>query len=530
MHELTELVKLINFNKLQSNGLWSIIFERDSKLRQLYEGIYHRRVTNEATAADLLYPGQIAGTKLSNLRERLKERLANMAFLLEFQTPGFSLREETYFEMNKRWSAANVFMAKGARIIGIEMLEDVMKQSMQFEFTQLCLSTAAILRLYYGTIKGDQARYDFYHRLYQEYHHIWVMESETEMLYTDLTSKYVNAKATRPELAKMADGYFTQVMPYLQASSVFQLQFYGRMIQMTVSTGQNDYARTAELCEEAIAFFREKTFDCTLAFQVFYYQLVLSCTQLKDYERGAKTIMDYQSLYEEGTFNWYKIQEMFFLLAIHTRHYDEAASICDRLQAHPNMNSQPVQIAGIWTIYGAYVYYLRLIGKASCRQDGDRAARFRMRKFMNEIPAFSMDKQEMNVPILIIQILFFIQNRNYVQSTERIEAIKKYSSRYLRHDDNFRSNCFIKMLMQIPESAFHQQAVLRRTEKQLHLLQSMPIEIANRKHEIEVVPYEDLWQMAIDSLPHKIIKPVRKLPDNHSFYSQRKVSLNKDTM
>ncbi len=511
MYELTELIKLININKLKSSGLWAILFERDSKLKQLCEGIHAGHITNDSTAGEWLYPGQpLAGTKLYNLRERLKDRLVGVAFLLDFQTPSFSNRQEAYFEANKKWSAANVFMSKGARSVGVGLLEDLLKQSILFEFTELTLSAAGMLRLHYGTIKGDQVRYDFYRRLYQEYRHIWLMESETEDLYTHLASHYGNTRASRLEVGEAACGYYEQIAPYLDICPAFRLQLCGRMIQMTIHSSQNDYVRAAAVCEEAIAFFREKSFDCTLAFQVFYYQLVVSCIQLKEFERGERTIAAYQSLYEEGTFNWFKLQEMFFLLAIHTQHYDTAATICDRMLRHPKMSSQPAQITEMWTIHAAYVHYLRLIGRASGAQDVDRATRFKIGKFMNEMPVFSKDKQGMNIPILIIQILFSIQDNSYVQTIDRIEAVKKYCSRYLRQGDNFRSNCFIKLLLQIPEGAFHRAAVLRRAEKYLEQLRSVPLEIACQAHEIEIIPYEDLWQMAVDSLPNRVIKPARK--------------------
>jgi len=505
MYELIELIRLIDISKLKSIGLWAILFERGSKQKQLFEGIYAGSITNDATAAALLYPDQPEGRKLYNLSERLKERLVNLVFLLDFQGSSFSTRQEAYLEANKKWLAANTLMSKNARLIGVEILENLLKQSTHFEFTDLTLYAAGLLRLHYGMIKGDQVRYDFYRLLHQKYQQVWTMETAVEELYVHLTSHYVNAKATRLEVTQTAREYYAQVEPYMAKSSAFRLQLCGRMIQMTIYTSQNDYARAAELCEEAIAFFRAKPFDGTLAFRVFYYQLIVSCIQLKEFERGKKTIEEYQSLYAEGTFNWFKLQEMFFLLAIHTRHYTDATVICNRLRLHTSFNSQPAQITEIWKIYAAYSYYLQVIGRAPMVQDGNPASRFKIGKFMNEIPTFSKDKQGMNIPILIIQILFSIQDKNYVQTIDRIEAVKKYCSRYLHRDDNFRSNCFIRLLLQIPEGAFHRKAVLRRADKYLAQLSSVPLEGANQSHEIEIIPYEDLWQMAIDSLPNRVI-------------------------
>jgi hypothetical protein len=81
-----------------------------------------------------------------------------------------------------------------------------------------------------------------------------------------------------------------------------------------------------------------------------------------------------------------------------------------------------------------------------------------------------------------------------------MEAIEKYTSRYLVKDDTYRSSCFIKMLLQIPAAGFHRVATLRKAEKFAKLLQKAPLDYANQSHDVEIVPYEQLWEMALDSL------------------------------
>ncbi|MBK6933347.1 MAG: hypothetical protein IPH12_21750 [Saprospirales bacterium] len=57
------------------------------------------------------------------------------------------------------------------------------------------------------------------------------------------------------------------------------------------------------------------------------------------------------------------------------------------------------------------------------------------------------------------------------------------------------------MLVQIPEAAFHREAASRKAGRYLEQLGEMPLEIANQPHEIEIIPYEDLWAMILDTLP-----------------------------
>ena len=111
-----------------------------------------------------------------------------------------------------------------------------------------------------------------------------------------------------------------------------------------------------------------------------------------------------------------------------------------------------------------------------------------------------MDKSGQNIPVLIIQILIQIQQKKYDQLTDKIEAVEKYTTRYLRKDNNYRSNCFIKMLLQIPKQNFERARVEKHTKILLEKLRSMPLERAKQAFEIEIIPYEDLWEMALESI------------------------------
>lgn len=273
------------------------------------------------------------------------------------------------------------------------------------------------------------------------------------------------------------------------------------MIQIYIYSSVNDYTTTALLCEEAVRFFDQKDYDSGFPLQVFYYNLITCYLQLRELEKGQIIIERCQRLVNPGSFNWFKLQELSFLLAMHTSHYEAAAQVLGRVMDDPRFESQSFQITEIWKIYHAYIHFLIRIGKLSpATVSSHRNAKFKLSKFLNEIPVFSKDKRGMNIPILIVQILYALADRDYQQCTDRMEGIEKYCSRYLKHNDTFRSNCFIKMLLQIPAYSFHRERITRHTQKLYKMLCSMPMEVANQTHEIEIIPYEILWQLTVSSL------------------------------
>jgi hypothetical protein len=62
------------------------------------------------------------------------------------------------------------------------------------------------------------------------------------------------------------------------------------------------------------------------------------------------------------------------------------------------------------------------------------------------------------------------------------------------------------MLLLLPKCNFHRVAVARKSKVLVAKLQSVPLEIARQSAEIEIVPYEDLWEIVMDMLEAKFYK------------------------
>ena len=125
---------------------------------------------------------------------------------------------------------------------------------------------------------------------------------------------------------------------------------------------------------------------------------------------------------------------------------------------------------------------------------------FKISRFLNEVPIFSKDKRGLNVPILILQTLFQLQQRKYDHLIDRIEALSKYQQRYLCKEENYRSYVFIKMLIEIPKAYFNKNLVIQKTEKWSSQLRLVPIEISNQNHDLEILPYQHIWTFVLDLL------------------------------
>jgi tetratricopeptide (TPR) repeat protein len=506
MQALRELAYIVARNKLRSIGHIDDDATAGSKTRLFYEKIIQNELDSDEDAAVFFYGKKAKKTASAyqKLKGELTGRLINTLFFIDSNQPSFTDRQRAYYECYRQWAAAKILLGKNARQAGIALCRRILKQAKRFEFTELVLDIARMLRLHYGTQEGDLKKFDHFNRLFREYEEIWLFENRAEELYSELIIRYVNNKATHTAVHKQAEAVFRQLQGALEKHKTYVLQLCGFLIKATIYSSLNDYKQTLLVCDEAVRLFEAKQYQANIPLQIFLYQKMVCHTQLKQYAEAEAVVLKALSFFEEGTFNWFKFQELYFLLSMHTGEYQRAYRVYARSTGHRRFRFLPENVRELWRIHGAYVHYLAEAGCVRPDEDDSRFSKFRLGRFLNNTPIFSRDKRGMNIPILIIQILFLIQKKRYDEAIDRIEAIEKYCSRYLKKGDTYRSNNFIKLLLQIPLAGFHRAAVERRAEKFLENLREVPLDMAGQSHDIEIIPYESLWEMALNSLGYNI--------------------------
>ncbi len=500
MKALQELAFILTKGKLKTVDLFRANSGgQPQKLKTFYEGILQNRFQTDEEAALFFFKSEPGGQAYQKLKANLKSRLINALFLVDLKQPSYNERQKAYYECYKDWAAAKILFGKDARMAGMTLFHKVLKIAKKYEFTDLVLDITRNLCLQYANRDGDIKKYEQYREQYLEAERLYLAEGKAELFYADLVARFVNSKATQSEIREEAGAYFQQTEALLKTSDSYGLRLCAMMIQLIYVTSIHDYRSAIAVCEAYIAYFEAKEYVANTPLQICYYQLLVCFTQLKEFEKGKHAALKCLDSLEEGSFNWFKYQEQYLLLSMHTQNYQEAYRIFQDTQAHSKYKSLPSNVLEYWRIFEAYIYYLIEIQKIELDSGDIKLHRFKLNKFLNDTPIFSKDKRGLNIPILIVQILLLIHFKKHDAALGRIESIEKYCSRYLRQGDTFRSNCFIKMLLQIPKSKFQTKSLIRKTEKLVNLLNSVPLESARQTSEIEIIPYEVLWELVLES-------------------------------
>lgn len=259
----------------------------------------------------------------------------------------------------------------------------------------------------------------------------------------------------------------------------------------------NDYSGTINTCRLAIEYFKGSACTPNSVLRTYLYQIIVSYIQQRQYTKAREMHDELMQRMQNGLSNWFKALEIQCKLELHAGQYTEAYAIWQQATQHSKFRKLYPQAKEKWKVLEAYIVFLHQVGSLPPPSE---MRKFRIGRFLNEVPTFSRDKRGLNIPILIIQILFLIYKNRRETILDRMEALERYTSRYLKYDEDFRSNCFIKMLLKIPKSYFRRVATERNTEALRQRLQGVPLEMASEAHEIEIIPYEDLWVLVLNGL------------------------------
>lgn len=500
MEILHELTKIITPYKLRQMHVFGNPDQAETKLSKFYDGMINNKFQTDDDVAKALFDSNSENQQFKNIKSTFKNRLLNTIFFMDLSMSGFDEYSKIFIKCHKDWAASKILLNKKAYQTAIEICLKTLKLADKVDLVFLCMDITKTMRWYYAIHEPNTKKFRKYNELYKKYKKIIKSEILVKAYYYELNAIYSKTKGDKSHLYETAKNYWQKVEPLLRKHNKQYIHVFCRIIQLMTYSCINDNQKIIIACEEALSFFKQKKLAARTSKIIFLHQKLLAHIHLKEYTNGLNTAKEVAIYQEEGTHNWNKYNQLLLYLNTHTKNYQNAYEITLRIINHDRFMYTSKYIQEEWKISNAYISFLIQIGKIIPKPEDNKLTKFRTAKFLNEVAIFSQDKKGFNIAILIIHMLFLIINKKYDDAINRIEAIEKYSFRYLKKDKNFRSNYFIKMLLQIPISGFQKKETLERAEKYYAQLKTMPLDIADQSHSIEIIPYEDLWELLLEYL------------------------------
>lgn len=504
MSLLIELINVLGRQKLQRLQVLQNPEKKTGKIYELYNGFRSGKFKTEEDAAMAMYQAPSSDPRYRKVRNKLRTRLVNTLMFVDANQSFFTDHSLARFNCLKLFTAQQILNYYGKSRSSLKMTKRVIKEADRYGFFYLALEASRELRgraLFAGDIKAIKEN----SKKIKKYLELIEGECLAEESYYSLAVSYSHSRYLKGELLEENQERERRLRPWVEKQNTPLLTYYAFSFFYLVRMLAKDYKGAIEVCENAIDRLEKshRVVKSLYSFSFSFY--ILQChLQLKNYEAGEREVHRCLKLTESGSvYNHYISRELHLLLNLHTERYEKACIIYWEAINAPRYQSLGGSIKETWKIYGAFIQYFIEIGVIKAEGIPLKESKFRLGKFLNEVPTYSKDKRGLNVPILIIQVLFLLHRRKFNDVIDRVEALNTYVYRYLKQDANYRSNCFLKMLLTLPQADFHRQAVVRKSAKYHEKLLAKPLEVSGESSELEIIPYEKLWEFVLDSLEDK---------------------------
>ncbi len=500
---LKDLVRTISKNKIKQIEVLGNPGSSDTRTEELYESIYTDRLNSDDEAAKHFFGTDEKDPNYRKLRNRLIRQLINTSFFVDVQQAMFNERGRALFNCYRDYAAAYVLRSQDAHKASVYVLQQLLTQTTKFEFTELSADICRQLRQQYALSPSDRVNHEKFSELHRSFEKKRFWESKAYDYHENLIHYYISNRSSNQEVHDYAQQYFEELFPMAPEIDTIQYYTYTYTIGVIRYTAINNCQKTIALCDEALELLQAKKISNRGSLLSFGLQKLACLTQLRVTNGAAQETVDFcLSLVIDGEYNWFRAMETQFYYFLYARRYEEALQTFGKVIQHNRFNILSGSTRDMWTLHGGYLHLLAVLGKLEQQQVEAIAGYFNPKtaRFSNDFEVLDKEKEGMNIPLVLLPVLYNIaQGSNAEDDFGRsIDALDKYRKRYLENDTNRRSAIFLKMVLALAKKEFDGQRAARKMEKERALLEKEPAHMSSQSFAVEVIPYEDIWEMLME--------------------------------
>jgi len=452
---------------------------------------------------------EIYGKKNQAAFARLKGRLRDVLFqaiLLQGQVSNpEDIRSNEFLSNFRQTLISRILVQKKATLLATEIIEKSIVKSMKFHVTENVLEQSRMLIAYYNGAMYNKYKLNKYQVIQSQYLEIYKWEIKSENYYLDIQRDQFQSLANPSDEMKMkAYKYYIELQTAKGIRSYF-FNYNKYRIEASYFEYIKDYDSLLKLSDHALKEFNTQDFKTGNAISTISIRKLWALIQVEQIEESIKVGTKLMSRLVPGSVQWYRIAHYTLKAKLYLGDYIGAIDTITEMIDNPKFLKLGDYFKEIFTTTLGYVHLLvdsGLIARAD--ELKLKLPEFKLGKFLNTTPVFSKDKRGINVSILLMHIGFLLQRRDYSSIIDRIDSLNQYAYRYLRKDDSFRSNCMIKMVIQMAKADFNPIRTERYTAELKSDLQRVTLARSGENIEIEIIPFEILWGIMTEALNNQI--------------------------
>ena len=488
MDDIKQLASILQSKKL----LHSKLKRGKDNTAKLYQLIVSDEVRTDQEGQEHLFKNSTAKQMSFNrLKNKLFYDMCNELILLN-TNEGYSVTNREHINCHRLHTSFQILRLLGARKAAVHVGKRLLKKALKNQMTDLVIS-ASVFLMNHNAIAGKRSYYKGFKDVYEKYVSIKQMELAVESIWGEIMIEYSTTKNSHTMAKQSIVDRAMKVRSLIKSEHTYRINYFCYNILLYSNHIRNDHQGVIDTCKEALQYL--DSLDIPLlssTFFTFNYHSLISSIVIGQYDQAKHFVEQCFQYAPTGARNWIITNYYQTILGFYSEDYELAAETIKKSIPHLSKHED---LRENYLILDAYI---KILGKAKFYNSDLK--KFRLAKFLNNVPRFSKDKIGVNINILIIQILSLLANQQHGKIIDKSESLYLYKKRYLKNEGTTRRLLFVSMLLQLEKGHFNPIAVQRHAKKYYDKLVAMPFSESTQDLEVEPVPYERLWEVVLGLL------------------------------
>lgn len=467
--------------------------KQKSKDNILYNGLVNNEFSGESEVANKLFKTDPGNRNFRNTKARLKQKLLNNLFFLDYHKSSYTAYQRAYYECLNEIHQIKILLQEGANCIAIRKIPALIKKSIEYELYEIALDATILNRNELSRL-GKCTPVNVSEEDIKRIRLIQGEISKCEDLYFD-TLVLMNKSVSSYE--RIMNEIPRNIQRIKRASKRYQLRrldVIACKLELNYHTINQDYKGILNVCsylENKYVRNGLERINVDIQFNELVFLKLFSLYVMDKNEAGIKYAEKVQGIFRQGNTEWFKFKEYQFLILMKAEKYHQATKVFRTVRINKNFSKLTETDQERWQIYRVYLLF---VNDSKLIKWG-----FDIDKFNESTPGFDKSLQGYTIATLIIQFLFYFREADIKNQKMKLQQLSQLSSVHLDKRHNYRNSLFIRMLEIISEREYNFESISEKGATYLHKLKNAPIP-PDGKLEIEVIPFERLWEYILNIL------------------------------
>jgi hypothetical protein len=490
MEEIRKLIDIVS-SCSQSEAALLDGKKQSVKEKQFIQSITDGLYTTDEEAAKDLYNTHPNDVRYKMLKHRVKKKLFNELSYVNPQKVTVNFVRQKEIQCNSLIYQANIVRARYEFELVINLASKALAVAQEFDFIDLKVAALELLSLSYseqGYVKKFAAAQE---ELTTAMSH-FVKEREAVSLFQHATIQLRKSTKSRKEFLPQMPQIIEKLEYLWRNSGTFSAYYAYYRAYIWYHELEGNFKKIIGITVDALKQVAQSRVNVH-RFDLTYnnYIMVYAHLRAKDFQNGLGYAEKNLQLYNSSSVNWFSYMENYFLLAVHAKQYELGDVLQRKIFDNTAFHIIPTVAKERWLLYRTY---FRLIYPKATIREGEAN-----NPYLLSLPEYSKDKLGFNVAILTLQFIYLLERGETEALLYRIESIKKYVSTHLKDAFSLRSKLFLKLLVLTVTEDYEAVACRTKGEALYKKLIDTPAP-GDAYAEIEIVPYEHLWDLILQIL------------------------------